>query len=275
MPTVRKLLPIAVAMLCLLAPAVAAAHAQTAAAGAHAQTASAGNVSATLSWRGQEPQVRALRLAISQAGTTVYDQPVTSPACGGYCGPAAATVGGTSVQVLDLSGNGQLEVLVQLYSQGAHCCFIDQVFSPSTAPNGYVMTERNFENSGALLRDLNHDRQIEFVSADNAFAYEFTNYAESGLPIQILKLSGQRFVDVTRAYPALIRKDANRWWRAYRSDPDSGRVGLIAAWVADEYNLGRGRAATKVLAEQVSKHRISARFVRRLKTFLKRTGYIH
>ncbi len=267
MPTMRKPLLIAVAAaLCLLAPAVAIAG---------TQTATSGDVTATLTWQGQDPQVKDLRLEISQAGTVAYDQPVTSNACGTLCGPAGTSMSSKSVQVLDLSSNGELEVLVALYSQGAHCCFVDQVFSPSAALGGYVMTQRNFENSGAALRDCNHNGRTEFVSANNAFAYEFTDFAESGLPIQIFKFSGLKFVDVTRSYPALISKDASLWWRAYRSDPDSGRVGLIAAWAADEYNLGRGRAASRTLAAQVSDHRVTARFVKRLRSFLKRTGYIH
>jgi hypothetical protein len=273
MPTVRKLLSIPVATLCLLACAVAGAQTQPAI--AHTQTATAGDVTATLSWQGQDPLVKDLRLEIWQAGTVAYNQPVTSNACGSLCGPAGTSVSSKSVQVLDLSSNGELEVLVQLYSQGAHCCFVDQVFSPSAALGGYVMTQRNFENSDAALRDSNHNGQTEFVSANNAFAYEFTDFAESGMPIQIFKLISLKFVDVTRAYPSLIRKDANLWWHAYRRDPDSGRVGLIAAWAADEYNLGRGRAASRTLAAQVSARRISARFVKRLKSFLKRTGYIH
>jgi hypothetical protein len=264
MPTVRKALFVAIASLCLLVPAAASAH---------SQTASAGNVTATLTWQGQDPLVRHLRLSISESGTVVYDHPVTSTACGSHCGPDGTGSAGNPVQLLDLAGNGQLDVVVQLYSQGAHCCFVDQVFSPSPAPGGYAMTEYNFENSGALMRDLNHDGRTEFVSANNAFAYEFTDFAESGMPIQIFSFSGLRFVDVTRSYPSLIRRDASQWWRAYKRDMDSGRVGLIAAWAADEYNLGDGRSASTTLAAQVSAHRISARFVRRLRSFLRRTGY--
>jgi hypothetical protein len=257
-----KAVSIAVAVFCLLAPAVASAS---------TQTASAGDVTATVSWRGQNPTVTDMHLTISRAGTVVYNQPVSSNACGAYCGPGGA--GGKSVQVLDLTADGELEVVLDLYSQGAHCCFIDQVFSPSAALGTYVLTQRDFVNSGAALRDLGHNGQTEFVSADNAFAYEFTDFAESGLPIQIFKFTGLKFVDVTRDYPSLIRKDANLWWHAYRSDRDSGRVGLIAAWAADEYNLGKASGARRTLTQQVSEHRISARFVKRLEAFLKRNGY--
>lgn len=263
MPSVRRAPFVAIAMLCLLLPAVA---------GAHTQTASARDVTATLTYKGQDPQVTDMRLAISQAGTVVYNNPVTAADCLNLCGPGGFR--GKSVHVVDLDGNGQLEVVLQLYSQGAHCCFIDQVFSPAAALGSYVMSQIDFQNSGAELKDLNHNGQIEFVSADNAFAYTFTDFAESGMPIEIFKFSDLKFVDVTREYPLLIRKDANLWWHAYETDLDSGRVGLIAAWAADEYNLGRGSVASRTLAEQVSEHRIPVQFVKRLKAFLKRYGYI-
>ncbi len=263
MPGMRKALLLVTCCSCLIAPAVASAK---------TQTASAGGVTATLTYKGQDPQVTDMRLSIAQAGKVLYDNPVTATECASLCGPGAFT--GKSIHVLDLDANGELEVLLQLYSQGAHCCFIDEVFSPSAALGSYAMTQFDFQNSGAELKDLNHNGQTEFVSADNAFAYAFTNFAESGMPIEIFKFSGLEFVNVTRAYPSLIRNDANVWWHAYRKDPDSGRVGLIAAWAADEYNLGRGAVASKTLAEQVSEHRISAGFVERLKAFLKRYGYI-
>lgn len=266
MMSMRRVIPIALAAACLWLPAVAGAAKTT------TQTASGGDVTATLTFNGRDPQVSKMRLSITQSGTVVYDQPVTAPDCSTMCGPGAAS--GKSVQVLDLDGNGEMEVVLELFSQGAHCCFIDQVFAPSAALGSYVVTQRDFQNSGAALKDLNHDGQTEFVSADNAFAYAFTDFAESGLPIQIFKFSSLSFVNVTRRYPALIRRDARVWWHAYLSDHDSGRVGLIAAWVADEYNLGRAAGARRTLAKQVAEQHISAHFVRRLKAFLRRSGYV-
>ncbi len=137
-----------------------------------------------------------------------------------------------------------------------------------------MLTQHDFLNSAAALRDLDHNGRTEFVTSDNAFAYEFTDFAESGMPLQILNFSGLAFDNVTRRYPKLIRNDARLWWRAYLSDNDSGRVGLVAAWAGDEYNLGRGHAAAATLAKQASEHHISARFVKRLRAFLKRHGYI-
>jgi hypothetical protein len=45
-------------------------------------------------------------------------------------------------------------------------------------------------------------------------------------------------LDVTRSFPSLIRKDAASYWKFYRREPAAAR-GLLAAWLADEYLLGR------------------------------------
>ena len=99
----------------------------------------------------------------------------------------------------------------------------------------YVKTEHDFASSGATLRRLSG--QWRFLSADPGFKYAFTDGADSGEPIQIWRFAAQRFVDVTRAYPKLIRADASSWLQLFRAHIANG-VGLIAAWAADEELLG-------------------------------------
>jgi|SRR5579884_347642 len=239
------------------------------------QTASRGGVVATITYHGRYPLIKGLRIKITVGGKLGYEQAVDIKNCTPYCAPA--DLRGGSVKILDLEGDGRLEVVLEATSAGAHCCFYDQVYTPG-AGGGYSVTTRDFANSGAALRDLSHDRRTEFVTADNAFAYEFADYAESGMPIEILRFTGGgdvagRFVDVTRHYPALIRRDARQWWKAYEYDRYSGRRGLIAAWAADEYNLGRRAAANRTLSREVRAHHISAHFAKRLRAFLKRQGY--
>jgi hypothetical protein len=40
----------------------------------------------------------------------------------------------SSVQVADIEANGEPDVLLHLWSRGAHCCYIDQIFrwNPAT-----------------------------------------------------------------------------------------------------------------------------------------------
>jgi hypothetical protein len=265
----------------LLAPAALATTPTT-------QTASAGAVTATFTFSGKFPNYSGLHLSIAQSGAVLYDQPVSSKACGTFCAPGATEPKASSVQIIDLDGTGQPNVVLNLFSGGAHCCSIAQVFTFDPGTMTYAMTERDFGDPGDRIEDLNHNGHREFVTADDRFAYAFTDFAASGLPVQILTFTGSRFQDVTDRYPALIRKDAGTWLKAFRqldhgSDIDS--VGVIAAWAADEYRLGKVAAANRFLHQQANAGHLKSalgagtsqgqKFVTKLMKFLRQHGYGH
>ena len=250
------------------------------------QTATSGAVTATFAFTGQFPSFSGLRLTIAQSGSVLYDQPVSSKWCGNSCAPMATAGTASSVHVIDLDHTGQPNVVLDLYTGGAHCCSIEQVFTFDSASSTYTMAERDFGDPGARIQDLHHDGHFEFVTADDAFAYAFTDFAASGMPLQILTFSSGRFSDVTGQFPALIRKDAASWLKAFRSEarqhyPDT--VGLIAAWAADEYRLGKVAAANRFLHQQARAGHLNSplgrsvaqgrKFVTRLQKFLRRHGY--
>ncbi len=192
--------------LALVVPATAAAA---------TQTASAGGVTATFTFTGHYPNYHHERLTIERQGSMVYDQPVSSPACGQYCAPGAASSKASSVHVLDLEHTGSPDVVLDLYSEGAHCCSIGQVFSYSQSSGTYLGSERNFGDPGYGIRVLGG--QYRFITADDRFAYAFTDYAASGLPLEIMSFSQGQFQDVTRDYPSLVAKDARVWMKAFDS----------------------------------------------------------
>lgn len=276
------LITIGLAVLALSVPAAALAT---------TQTASAGPVTATFTFTqtGTTPSFSGMHLTISQSGSVLYDQPVHSKTCGNYCAPGATGATGSkasSVHIIDLDHTGQPNVVLDIFSGGAHCCSIAQVFTFDPATRTYAKTERNFGDYGDRIADLGHDGRHEFVTGDDAFAYAFTDYAASGLPLQILTFSGGRFRDVTTHYPALIRKDAAIWLKAYKGmarQHYADSVGVIAAWAADEYQLGRRAAANRYLAQQAGAGHLKSplgrsvaqgqRFVTVLKRFLRRHGY--
>jgi hypothetical protein len=251
------------------------------------QTASGGAVTATFTFSGDFPTFSGLQLTIAQSGSVLYDQPVSSKACGTDCAPQA-TSGASSVHVIDLDATGQPNVVLDLYTGGAHCCSVEQVFTFDPGTMTYAMTERNFGDPGARIKDLNHDGHFEFVSADDAFAYAFTDFAASGLPLQILSFTGSRFEDVTATHPKLIRKDATIWLKAFQGmarQHYSDSVGVIAAWTADEYRLGKSAAANRYLSQPAKAGHLKSAlgrtephgqtFVAALKKFLRRHGYVH
>ena len=89
-------------------------------------------------------------------------------------------------------------------------------------------------------------------------------------------------LDVTRLYPALIRADARRWWSAsvYARKVHGDYSGLLAAWLADQYLLGHGaqgwtQVRAAVVRPEFKRWWKPARYLRTLKSFLRRTGYSH
>ena len=255
------------------------------AAGAVTQTAQSGQVSASFSFRGHFPNYSHERLTITRAGQVDYNQPVVSSFCGTKCAPGSALTSTSSVHVVDLEHNGQPDVVLDLFSGGAHCCTIEQIFSFDPGTVTYAKTERDFGDAGTNIVDLRHDGRFEFLSADDTFAYRFTDFAASGLPIQILTFSGRRFTNVTRSYPGLIAKDAARWMHAFRSLKRfhyTDSVGVVAAWAADEELLLHGRLVNRFLAAQAHAGHLNSssgqasgqRFIAHLRRFLRRRGYV-
>src|SRR5207247_597296 len=119
-----------------------------------------------------------LRLTIVRHGRTAFDAPLPKSDCG-YCDswPAGGAGAGRSVKAADLDGDGEPEVLVDLYTGGAHCCFFTYFFRYSGGT--YVRTRFFWGNPGYRLRDLDRDGRPEIVSANDAFPYYFTSYAFS------------------------------------------------------------------------------------------------
>lgn len=271
----RVLAILSVTAICLSAAPVALAT---------TETASSGTVTATFKFLGKVPKFHGLRLTISRSGTVVYDQPVVAKFCGKLCWPGQGAIRSSSVHVVDLEGTGDPDVVLDLYSGGAHCCTVEQVFSFDPATTTYVKTEQVFGDPDAKIVDLRHNGHFEFLTADDAFAYEFTDFAASGLPIEILTFANRHFTDVTSSYPKLIAKDARLWLRAFKAQakqqyPDS--VGLIAAWAADEDRLGHTKLVARYLHQQAVAGHLNApfaaggtRFVAKLQKFLHRHGYI-
>jgi hypothetical protein len=264
---------------CLAATVLAVAPAALGA----TQTSHSGNLTAAFAFTGKFPKYHET-LSISQDGVVLYDQPVVTKFCGTQCQPASTLGSRPSVHVVDLEHDGQPDVILDLFSGGAHCCSIEQVFSFDPGTSTYAETERNFGDPGERIEDLGHNGRHEFLTADDSFAYTFTDFAASGLPIQILTFSDRRFHNVTRSYPKLIAKDAAVWMHAFKSmakQQYQDSVGVIAAWAADEDLLGHDKLVGRYLARQAKAGHLNGsvvhgnRFVAKLQKFLRTHGYRH
>ena len=253
-----------------------------AASAVHTRTAASGATSATLTWRstGSGPSPYSdVRLAIRRGGSVLLDRRVDALLCGTLCWPGFAT-GALTLAVGDVEHDGSPDVMLSLFSGGAHCCYVEQVYRYDPGTRTYAVVQQVFGDPPARLATISG--ASVFVSADDRFAYRFTAFAFSGLPLAIWSVASGRFVDVTRRYPVRIAADAKRWWGIFRADVRQHLGdGALAAWAADEELLGRGVAMRATLAAQERLGALrndgggpgGAAFVGALERFLARTGY--
>jgi hypothetical protein len=194
-----------------------------------------------------------------------------------------------SVLAVDLDRNGEPEVVVDLFTGGAHCCSYSLIYGYSAATGGYVRLRQVWGNAGYALRDIGRDGIFEFDSRDDHFAYVFASYAESRFPPQIWRYRANRLVDVTRRFPSRVRKDARDVLRSlprYRRQKLDLR-GFMAAYQADNYLLGRREAASgwrrlRAMARRGELRRprggvgpAGTGYLKALRRFLVRQGYTH
>jgi hypothetical protein len=146
---------------------------------------------------------------------------------------------GKAIHVEDIEAPSTPSVLVDLYTGGAHCCFKTWIYLLS----GNRLAGRirvDWGDPGYTLRDLNGDGVAEFVSANDAFAYAFTDFADSSFPIQVWDIENGKLVDTTVSYPKAIATDAAAQLKSYQQArrSNSDVRGVLAAYVADEALLG-------------------------------------
>jgi hypothetical protein len=256
-------------------------------AGAASDRATLGGVTAVFSYRGTFPESHGDHMTISKGGKVLYSKPVSSPWCLRGCWPNVPSSSAEVVHIVQLQANGPPDVVLDLYSGGAHCCSIEQVFSLLPASQTYRESEHDFGDPGVRLVKIGAGASDDFLSADDSFAYAFTDYAASGMPIEIFRFSDDAFHNVTRLFPDLIAKDARQWMQAFRAQASGhydDTTGVVAAWAADEEMLGHPATVTAFLTAQARAGHLNsalspvtpsdAKYVAALMRFMRRHGYI-
>jgi hypothetical protein len=242
-----------------------------------------GNVSATLDYeKDASPdytEYRNMRLRVSRAGTQVFDKMICSgPGCwpGGYQQKRAY-----ALTLRNVSGNAEPEVIVEIYSGGAHCCRSTVIVS--RGPGGYRAYKHGWADVG--YRGQWRQGVYYFLSADPSFAYAFTSFAASGYPAQAWTLSlAGRLRDVTRNRLDYVRGNATRLWQWYQrtARDGSGSVrGFLAAWCADQYLLDQGakcedeleRASDMGWLQSSYDDTSVSSYITKLRRFLRERGY--
>ena len=207
-------------------------------------------------------------LVVSQLLPTKY-----APAAGGN---------GKSIRIKQLQASGPPSVLVDLYSGGAHCCYETVIYLLNAERlRGKIQTD--WGDPGYRLVDLDGDGVPEFVSANDAFAYEFTDFADSALPIQIWDLRGGELVDTTASNPKAVASDARALVRAYQQAQHTGSDvrGILSAYVADEATLGAPNIGWELVDNALAAGALDRgyggtkgnQYIAALRHFLARHGY--
>jgi hypothetical protein len=262
--------------------------------GTSVTTTTLGSVTATLtgttaSGIGGQPGLSVAELSVSLAHGGHFSEPVTPPAQAPMVFPvsiAPVPPDSTTTPLVPVAaalclarfpGEALPTVLLGLFTGGAHCCFVTRAIGLSSSGFAPPVDDALGNPSAFLSPDGEH---ALLVTADNSFAYAFSSYAASGMPVKVLQFSGGTFVDVTKQHPDLVTRDASRWWTAFNGAPGNG-LGVLAPWVADECRLGRSASAWTTVDQLQAEGRLSgppawaqgAAYVHALEAFTAQHGY--
>ena len=282
-PARRLLLPLLA--LFLLAPAGASADVKQESA---SQPVPGGEVAAQLTYdKKSDFEYEDVRLKLTRNGATLLDALVPAP-----CRDCPVIPQGLgepdipSLKLTDLNKDGEPEVLVDLYTGGAHCCSYTQIYAFRADPASYRRVKASWGDYGYELQDLDRDGMPEFRSADWRFAGAFTAYAASGAPPRVFSFKTGRLTDVTRRYRSLVKSNLKQYLRLYkewRGKREGDVRGFLAAYVADKYLLGQGDTAFDLVYAAHRRGELRAlpgdtspagkRYIRSLRIFLRKTGY--
>lgn len=230
--------------------AVAALVPATAGADVKKETKTVGQVTAEFSYdKVSDIEYKDVRIKITRGGAVLLDALVPAPCkdCSAAPQGAGDPENNPALSVTDLDKNGEPEVLVDLYTGGAHCCSFTQIYAFDAANNSYKRVKGAWYDYGYELMDLDKDGSPEFRAADFRFAAAFTAYAASGAPPRILRFANGKLNDVTRNFRSVVKSNLKQYldlYKQYRKDPDLADVrGFLAAYTADKILLGQSKTA--------------------------------
>lgn len=103
----------------------------------------------------------------------------------------------------DLDNDGMKEILIDLYSGGAHCCnFL--IAARMTDDEFSILDTLFWGNAGYKIEDLEGNQVYEIVGLNDQFAYAFTNYAQSAFNSRICGFKDNKFIDITGNFPDIV-----------------------------------------------------------------------
>lgn len=231
---------------------------------AETKTVEFGNIRADFSFSVGQYCRKNPRLTLMRNGVTVFNQRVSDE---DFCLL-------NNLEIRDLDGDKEPEVIANVYSGSAHCCTSSLIYRYDKNKQQYTYIKHYWGNNNRVkIEDLDKDGSLEFNSYDDRFSYKFSSFAFSRYPLQIWKYSQGKMIDVTRRYPQLIKNNAYKHWQEYvrnKSNPESKAI--LAAYLADKYLLGEEEDGWQRLRENY-RQPDREQFFQELANFLEKTGY--
>ncbi len=122
----------------------------------------------------------------------------------------------------DITGEGHPDVVIQVFTGGAHCCFSTVVYD--LGPSLTKVLETPLSNCGGRFQDLDGDGTMEYLTCDDLFAYRYCAYAGSPMVDVVLQYEAERgYVPASPRFPQIYTQNLaqHRQW-AQDADPDLG-----------------------------------------------------
>lgn len=181
-----------------------------------------------------------------------------------------------SLRIRDLDGDKEPEVLADLVSikSGVRCCNYSFIYRYDPATKKYTHIKQFWGNVSYEIVDYGKNGIPEFKSLDGRFGEVFTNYADSGLPLQIWQYRQGKMLNVSKQYPVQVYTNSCELWLESnkRLSEDGEAKGVLAAYMANQYVLGQEMESWQLL-ERVYQAADRTQFFGKLREFLVSTGY--
>jgi hypothetical protein len=189
----------------------------------------------------------------------------------------------TGLRIIDLDGDKEPEILLDIFSGGAHCCSYSTIYKYDPLQDIYTTFIHNWRDTGYRLSDLNGNGSLEFVSRDMRFAYHFSSFAASRFPSRIWEFRQGKLLDVTKSFPQPVKEQADELWYEYTlryggligwqgGVNTRNAIALLAAYMANQYLLNQEQNGWHQVQESLQISDFSFGFSW-IQNFLRSTGY--
>ncbi|MEI6328026.1 MAG: VCBS repeat-containing protein [Pseudanabaena sp. ELA645] len=202
------------------------------------QTRFFGNLTAKLIYKQRDNMnyaIHASRLQLSQWGEIILDEIFEKKGISSNGG------GDVNFKVVDLDNDGDPEITIYFHTGSTMCCNHRQIYYFDYDKQKYAKYSfTNASYSDFYFEDIDGDGVWEIIKGGSVFNGVYINFLR---PVLIQRFFRGKFIDATRQFPAIIRKNNENilaYFNRKRSGYNRELQALLAAYLANKYMLGEG-----------------------------------